>query len=149
MGILALDLGTKTGWAAEVAGTVLSGTEDFSPKRYDSQAMRYIRFQKWLDEIHETVDVQHIAYEEVRRHVGTQAAHVYGGLMAHLLTWCQVRDIPAEAYPVGTIKKFWAGAGNASKDAMILAARERGFDPRDDNEADALAILHMMLGGEG
>lgn len=33
------------------------------------------------------------------------------------------------------------GAGNASKEAMLQAARDKGFDPVDDNEADALAIL--------
>ena len=33
------------------------------------------------------------------------------------------------------------GKGNASKDEMIGAMRQRGFQPGDDNEADALAIL--------
>ena len=33
------------------------------------------------------------------------------------------------------------GKGNANKDAMIAAARARGFTPTDDNEADAIAIL--------
>ena len=31
--------------------------------------------------------------------------------------------------------------GNAGKPAMIAAIRARGFNPADDNEADALAIL--------
>ena len=43
--------------------------------------------------------------------------------------------------PVGTIKRFIAGKGNADKAAVIAAVRERGFSPADDNEADALAIL--------
>ena len=43
--------------------------------------------------------------------------------------------------PVGTIKRFIAGKGNADKDAVIAAVRARGFAPADDNEADALAIL--------
>jgi len=33
------------------------------------------------------------------------------------------------------------GRGNADKAAVIAAVRARGFHPKDDNEADALAIL--------
>jgi Holliday junction resolvasome RuvABC endonuclease subunit len=43
--------------------------------------------------------------------------------------------------PVGTIKRFIAGKGNADKKAVIEAVRARGFRPNDDNEADAIAIL--------
>ena len=32
---------------------------------------------------------------------------------------------------------------------MIAAARARGFNPTDDNEADALAILHWALETRG
>ena len=49
--------------------------------------------------------------------------------------------MPYQGVPVGTIKRHWAGQGNAPKQAMIEAARARGFAPADDNEADALAIL--------
>ena len=43
--------------------------------------------------------------------------------------------------PVGVIKRFATGKGNAGKDAVIAAMRARGFSPADDNEADALALL--------
>jgi hypothetical protein len=43
--------------------------------------------------------------------------------------------------PVGTSKKHATGRGNAPKQAMIDAARARGFSPADDNEADAISIL--------
>jgi len=42
---------------------------------------------------------------------------------------------------VGTIKRHVTGKRNASKAAVIAAVRARGFDPVDDNEAGALAIL--------
>ena len=44
--------------------------------------------------------------EEVRRHAGTDAAHVYGGLMATLTAWAELRGVPYEGVPVGTIKRF-------------------------------------------
>ena len=39
--------------------------------------------------------------------------------------------------------------GNANKDAMMAAARARGFNPADDNEADAIAILLRALETRG
>jgi crossover junction endodeoxyribonuclease RuvC len=47
--------------------------------------------------------------------------------------------------PVGTIKRHVTGRGNADKDAVIAAVRALGFDPIDDNEADALALLDWAL----
>jgi Holliday junction resolvasome RuvABC endonuclease subunit len=140
MTILALDLGTRTGWATLHDGIVTSGTVDLRPRRFDGGGMRYLRFTRWLDEIH-AAPIAAIYFEEVRRHAGTDAAHVYGGFMATLTAWAELRGIPYEGVPVGTIKKHATGKGNANKDAMIAAMRAAGFNPQDDNEADALAIL--------
>ena len=51
--------------------------------------------------------------------------------------------------PVGTIKRFIAGKGNADKAAVIAAVRDRGFVPADDNEADAIAILLWAIETDG
>ena len=83
--------------------------------------------------------------EEVRRHMGVDAAHVYGGLLATLTAWCEHHQIPYQGVPVGTIKKHATGRGNASKDEMIAAMRALGHAVTDDNEADALAILHWAI----
>jgi hypothetical protein len=138
--ILALDLGTNCGWALRTfAGKVCYGTQSFKVGKYDGGGMRYLKFRNWLDEI--TPGVQHIAYEAVRRHIGTDAAHVYGGLMATLTAWCEENKIPYEGVAVGTIKKHATGRGNASKDEMIAAANALGYNPEDDNAADALHLL--------
>ncbi len=78
-----------------------------------------------------------------------EAAHVYGGLLATLTAWCEEQSIPYQSVAVGTIKRFATGKGNADKQAMIAAIRERGFDPADDNEADAIAILLWALETNG
>ena len=57
--------------------------------------------------------------------------------------------MPYQGVPVGTIKKHASGKGNAPKQAMIDAARQRGFNPADDNEADAIAILLWALETKG
>ena len=47
--------------------------------------MRYLRFTNWLTEMDRLAGpIATIWFEEVRRHAGTDAAHVYGGLMATL-----------------------------------------------------------------
>ena len=49
--ILALDLGTITGWAVRCHdGLIASGTVSFRPSRYDGGGMRYLRFTNWLTE---------------------------------------------------------------------------------------------------
>ena len=69
--------------------------------------------------------------------------------MATLTAWAELRGIPYQGVPVGSIKKHATGKGNADKVSMINAARARGYSPADDNEADAIAILHWALETRG
>jgi len=143
--ILALDLGTNTGFATGEAGHMISGDWNLKPGRYDGGGMRFVKFRARLDEIRIACGTTHVFFEEVRRHRGTDAAHVYGGLLATLTAWCEEREIPYEGLPVGEIKREWTGSGNASKEAMIAEAERRGFAPKGDDEADAIAIFHLAL----
>jgi crossover junction endodeoxyribonuclease RuvC len=145
--ILAIDLGTKTGWAVRSAdGQITSGTVEFRNDRWQGGGMRFLRFKQWLTEIKQVAgDLDAVFVEEVRRHAGVDASHAYGGFLAHVTAWCEHHGIPYEAVPVGTIKRHATGKGNASKQAVIDAVRALGHDPADDNEADALAILHWAL----
>jgi hypothetical protein len=107
-------------------------------------------FRAWLTEVTQLAsDLSQIAFEEVRAHAGTDAAHLYGGFLAHLSAWCEERTIAYQGVPVGTIKRYATGKGNADKAAMIAAMRARGFAPADDNEADALALLLWATDAEG
>jgi Holliday junction resolvasome RuvABC endonuclease subunit len=141
--ILALDLGTTTGWAIKLPqAPISSGTLSLKPSRFEGGGMRFLRFRHWLDELarYET-HIASIYFEEVRAHRGTDAAHIYGGLMGQLTAWCEEARIPYAGVPVGTIKRHATGKGNADKAAMIAAVQARGFSPADDNEADAIALL--------
>jgi hypothetical protein len=145
--ILALDLGTRTGWALRArAGTITSGTHEFRPGRFEGAGMAFLRFGGWLGEtLHLAGGIDAVAFEEVRAHAGTLAAQVYGGFLAHLTAWCERNAIPYLGVPVATIKRHATGKGNASKEEVIAAMKRRGHDPRDDNEADALAILDWAI----
>lgn len=72
-------------------------------------------------------------------------AKLKDGLKLTLTAWCEHHNIPYQGVPVGTIKKHATGKGNAGKDEMITSVRERGHTPVDDNEADALALLHWAI----
>jgi Holliday junction resolvasome RuvABC endonuclease subunit len=111
--------------------------------------MRFVRFHDWLSVMGSTFFFDRLVYEEVRRHAGTSAAHVYGGFVAVLTCWAEGKGIPFESIPVGTIKKFATGKGNAGKDEMVAAAQAWGYKPKDDNEADALCLLRCALAREG
>jgi len=145
--VMAIDLGTKTGWAMRTQDAqVVHGFESFKPSRYEGGGMRYLRFKRWLSDTRHLANEIHCVYfEEVRRHAGVDAAHVYGGLLATLTAWCEHHNIPYQGVPVGTIKKHATGKGNAGKTEVMDAMRELGHPVTDDNEADALALLHWAL----
>ena len=145
--ILALDLGTTTGWALRPRdGNTAHGFVSFKTQRFEGGGMRYLRFKRWLTDLKNiSGDIHAVYFEEVRRHVGVDAAHVYGGLMATLTAWCEHHNIPYQGVPVGTIKKHATGKGNANKDEVMAAMRALGHPVIDDNEADALAILHWAI----
>ena len=130
--------------------TWCSGFEDFKGGRYEGGGMRFLRFRSWLTEMKATSNVDAVVFEEVRRHAGTDAAHVYGGLMAILTSWCEHHQIPYLGVPVGSIKKHATGRGNCDKAAMIQAAATRGpcrVATNDDNQADAVCLLNAALEG--
>ncbi|MFN3946123.1 MAG: crossover junction endodeoxyribonuclease RuvC [Allosphingosinicella sp.] len=149
--ILSLDLGTTTGWALRSHdGLITSGTVSFRSSRYDGGGMRYLRLRSWLDQIAANAGgLAAIYFEEVRRHIGTDAAHLHGGFLATLTAWCEQRTIAYQGVPVGTIKRHVAARGNADKAAVMAAIRARGFSPADDNEADAIAILLWAIETDG
>ena len=155
--ILALDLGTTTGWALRSAnGPVAHGFVSFKSQRFEGGGMRYLRFGRWLADMlalntpktgsqANLTGIGAVYFEEVRRHLGVDAAHVYGGLLATLTAWCEHHQIPYQGVPVGTIKRHATGKGNAGKAEVIAAMKALGHPVTDDNEADALALLHWAL----
>lgn len=146
MTILCLDLGTTTGWARHEKGVITSGAVSFKPKKYEGAGHRYLQFWNWLEK--NTAGVDYIFFEAVRRHAGTDAAHVYGGLMAFLESFCEENNIPYAGVGVTEIKKHATGKGNAPKEMMIAAMQAKGhisLTDKDHDEADALAIMYLKL----
>lgn len=143
MNILGIDPGTSCGWAVVGEGGVcmLSGVWDLRPRRHEGGGMRYLRLQSYLLQVLTAVQVKAVAYEEARRHMGVDAAHIYGGVVATIGSVLELRKTPYRGVPVGTVKKVATGKGNADKVAMMTAFQAlTGRTPADDNEADALFV---------
>jgi len=151
MRILALDLGTTTGWAFSADGSTDYGLWNLQPSRHEDAGMRWFKLRNSLNELFGNGDLDLVVYEEVAAHKGTAAAHIYGGLVAHLQYWCSEHNIRYTGVPVGTIKKHATGKGNSGKQAMIDAANKKfaflqePLGEKDDDIADALWILDWAI----
>jgi len=152
--ILALDLGTNTGWAIwqqreTGSGYQVSGTINFKNDRFQGGGMRFLRFRNWLDDLNTGDTITSVYFEEVRGHLGVDAAHAYGGFLATLSAWCEDHQLPYQGVPVSHIKRHMTGKGNASKQEVIKAITSLGYFPKDDNGADALALLELIKNNRG
>lgn len=143
--LLAIDLGTNCGYTVGTADNHISGAWNLKGGRFEGGGMRFVHFRKYLNDVGAAFEIDQVFFEEVRRHQGVDAAHVYGGLLAVLQEWCETRGIPYSGLPVGEIKKSFTGSGNAGKDAMMLVAEDMGYQPKSSDEADAIAIFHLGL----
>lgn len=150
LNILALDLGTKTGWALYSDDNIYSCVEDFSlkVKEKNRQGKRFEKFEVFLNLMYKKYNINYVFFEKVMQHHKSRAAAaIYSGFWAVLIAWCEKNNIMYEGVPVGTIKRFIAGKGNASKEEVINSIKNKGFSNIiDDNEADALALLLYAIG---
>lgn len=143
MKILALDPATKCGWAHSGGG---SGTWDLSIRRDESGGMRLIRLEGKLVTIHNSAGIDMVVYEAARN-AGPKmqgALVVQAEMQGVIKLWCDSRDIPYRGFSPSEIKKHATGKGNANKAAMVAAAIAKGWNPKDDNEADALWLLDLF-----
>lgn len=151
MKILALDLGTNTGWvigSKPFKAQAVVGSLSLKASRYEGGGMRYLRFENFLRELHGMQAFEAVFFEEVRRHQGVDAAHVYGGLLATLTAFCEREKIPYSGIPVGTWKKTALGKGNAKKDEILAWAKASGITvdhPTTFDEADAVGIYNAAV----
>ena len=65
---------------------------------------------------------------------------MFGGLLATLTGWCEEHGIPYQGVALEPGSATPAARAMPSKHEIIAAMRARGFEPADDNEADAIAI---------
>ena len=139
--ILALDLGTKTGWAAWSDGHLYGGTEKFELERGTSPGLRLLRFRARLQEILAMTKPTLLLYERPH-HRGGYSTEVLVHFSGVVIEECARLGIEHEAVHTATLKKAATGSGRAEKKDMIAAAeRKWGIKPETDDHADALCLL--------
>jgi hypothetical protein len=173
MKILALDLGTKTGYAMRDSnGGFQSGTWLLSDPRRASIKRAYgesdSRFRNLYHRLLQLMPVTAIYYEDVQFASSQYQAQLWGGFRA-IVTLFQTESTFIVGIPVGTLKKFVTGKGNSLKagmaksllnqfPALYEAAPDRltlkktnpiyvvdraAQRPIDDNEVDAIHLLRL------
>lgn len=147
--VLGIDPGTACGWAVLDSGVrVVGGTWDLSVRRGESEGIRFLRLETQMLEVLRT-GVALVAYEDVRRHLGTYAAHVYGGIVAIIKTTCERQSVPYCGILVQDAKKRATGKGNANKAAMVEAAGRQWPRPEPYSEDEADALWIALCASEG
>ena len=168
MNILALDLGSKTGWALSCAGAITAGTWTLAtPKEIKEAAHkrlnrrcdpRFLRLLHELDCVASAYPLDWCVFEDVEFCKSRMQAHLWATWRA--AAWSLAREgIRLDCLATGKLKSFATGNGGADKDQM---ARALTLDPRyaldkggvrdtltsdllDDNAIDALHLLHWAM----
>lgn len=157
MKAIGLDLGSTLGWSTYddsklPESPIESGVMIFQNKSGMHPGQRYSEYNSFIVNMIAEFDPDFICYEKVESHTSkvgnrttfnVKAAHLYGFFKNALIGACADYGIDCVGLPVGAIKKFATGKGNAKKQVMLKAA-QRAFRHKilaDDNEADSLWIL--------
>ena len=150
MKIIALDLGTKTGFCfgdtfngGEDLSSRNHGMKDFSLKGNDVRGDRFLKFHIWFRDLVKGQLPDKVFFEDVKRHSSNLSARVYCGLLSQVEMICVAEGVECHGIGVGTIKKYMTGNGRASKDDMIDAVKAKGLSPYDDNDADAISLFFL------
>lgn len=138
--ILALDIATKTGWKTSTA----SGVWDLKPNRGESEGMRLVRFKSKVKEMIQMESISLISYERPAGQFKSSIM-VASEMVGVLKELCIELGIDLACYSSKEIKKFATGNGNAKKTLMIEKAIQLGFNPKDDNEADAIHLYNLTV----
>ena len=142
---ITLDLGTTLGVCISHKNEVDSYSLPLCKSKSDPH-VRFKSFERHLKQIIlKNPELKTVIYEKVYGHKSSQAAHIYGGFEALLLIWATDNNIKVRHYGVCQIKKAFTGSGKATKEQMKRKAEEIYYEVADDNEADALAIMHLYL----
>jgi len=138
--ILSIDPATKLGWAVSNS---LYGMENLKTQSGESSGFKLIKFKSFLQKIIDTEQISCVAYERPGGRFKNDIMS-HAKFVAIIETVCIENGIEYKAFSPLEIKSFATGKGNANKEMMIQAAKDKyGYTGNDDNIADALHILNL------
>ena len=136
--ILAIDPATATGWAVFDGHFYQYGAFRLTG---EARSTRFLDFETRLTHLIAEHQPRLIAYETQDAVRGPHARRLLGGLATIIELVAERTGTAMIGYSAAAIKKAVTGSGKADKQAMIAEIHRRGFYTRDDNEADAMAVL--------
>ena len=137
--VLALDIASRTGWCTSIA----HGVWDLRPKRDESKGMRLIRLNQKLREIISSMQINFVVFE-MAAGLHHSSIATESEMIGVVKLFCEQNGITYRSYTPTEVKKFATGKGNASKDLMILSAKDKlGYDGFSNDEADAMWLYKM------
>lgn len=140
------DLSKTVGFACyKKNGKLFYGFRKFDKPKLSSDGIIFYEFRKWVYDLIINVKPDVVGVEKPHLQ-GWSATKICVGMYG--IVEMVAHEINASFYDVhtGTLKKWFAGHGKASKEEMILTAKDVYGIVNDltDDEADALAGLHYM-----
>jgi Holliday junction resolvasome RuvABC endonuclease subunit len=150
MKVVGIDIGTSLGWAVVEGSKVLeSGQIDLHPHSWEGIGMRGVRASQAVVKLLDRHPGAVVAIELVRRHAGTQAAQVYGGILLSVTSACEEACAAYTFVSVQEAKLAATDNGAAEKDDMVAAALKVFGITAEKDEADAIWIGTAALRREG
>lgn len=145
--VLALDLGSRTGWAVGRDSELLDSGVWPLPKPKAFAGERLMRLWQHLEFVREERNPTVVVVEGlVFGGKGQHAAHLAGAMRGVLDLWAYHHKLLLRSVQPSTLKKAAAGNGRADKAAMRAEASRRWhMSVNDHNHADALCLLGVWL----
>ena len=145
MTTMALDVAYRTGWAGSDGAT---GSIDLAEHKGDLAWMGLV-LASHIDRLIAQHHVTELVIERPFYRAGGTAVYALGGLafVAHMRARCA--NVPRREVTAWEVKKWATGDRKAKKPAMVAAARRLGWEPKNDDEADAICILSYWLAKNG
>lgn len=145
--IVALDLGSVTGFAVHSKHGISSGTLTFKKKgKFNDSGYKalYDFLRTFIEGPHEHPWLECVVEKP---HAGRFLApiRILFGLLAIVHLFCDLFKIRLTEYSPTEIKKFWTGKGTAKKEDMVLETQKKFPHVKDHNQSDAIALLYLHL----
>ena len=146
MNLLALDLGTHSGWASFISlpigcddhdqcwqgpckvkprGRYNSGVRSFDLQRGDPPGVRFLAFDAWLAEMLATVTPRVVVYEDAFMQPRREGTIIMYGFVTRIWAACASLGIESVSVNATRLKKWTTGDGWASKAKMLQAVNDR------------------------
>lgn len=171
MNILALDLGSSTGWALSRDGEVSAGTWELATAK-NLKWQKKLRMDRRLDirvanlvnkllELHLAQPIDWVFFEDVRFGKSLAQVQLWSAFRGAIWTFAHLKGIQIDCLDTGKLKKWATGSGSADKPVMAAAlitkqpgqySAQKGLvkDQKtgtllDDNAVDAIHLLNWAL----